>query len=271
MAKDILRRTEAPVTDEAWQLIDEEAQRVLRGNLSARALVDFDGPYGWQKDVVNIGTLDLSKGKKTQGVSWGTRKVMPLVEARVGFELEQMELDSISRGSKAPDLDAVAEAARKIAIFEESAIYTGLKEAGMEGLLGSSAHKAVSLGKSADAFDSSIASAVETLQLAGVNGPYNLVLGTKPYHQMMRGRLQGAYTLQQAIKDKTRGDIVWSPAIEGGVLVSARGGDFELTVGQDLSIGYCRHDSDKVEFYIAESFAFRVIEPKAIVVLNAAK
>ena len=52
-------------------------------------------------------------------------------------------------------------------------------------------------------------------------------------------------------------------AIQGGVLLSVRGGDYELTVGQDLSIGYADHDRHTVELYLTESFTFRVLEPRA--------
>jgi uncharacterized linocin/CFP29 family protein len=49
------------------------------------------------------------------------------------------------------------------------------------------------------------------------------------------------------------------------MLVSARGGDYELTIGQDFSVGYQSHSSTEVNFYITESFAFRVITPESIV------
>jgi uncharacterized linocin/CFP29 family protein len=47
------------------------------------------------------------------------------------------------------------------------------------------------------------------------------------------------------------------------VVVARRGGDFELTVGQDWSIGYKGHDKENVDLYLTESFTFRVLEPAA--------
>ena len=65
------------------------------------------------------------------------------------------------------------------------------------------------------------------------------------------------------------GSLVWAPAIaEGAVLLSARGGDYELTVGQDLSVGYAGTERHQVELYITESFTFRVLESKAAVLLK---
>ncbi|MEX0982798.1 MAG: family 1 encapsulin nanocompartment shell protein [Bacteroidales bacterium] len=52
------------------------------------------------------------------------------------------------------------------------------------------------------------------------------------------------------------------------ILVSERGGDFELSIGQDISIGYDGHDSDKVKLYFTESFMFRIIGPEAFTVLK---
>jgi uncharacterized linocin/CFP29 family protein len=56
--------------------------------------------------------------------------------------------------------------------------------------------------------------------------------------------------------------------VQGGVVLSLRGGDFVLESGQDLSIGYSSHDADVVRLYIEESFSFRVLEPDAAVALR---
>jgi len=65
------------------------------------------------------------------------------------------------------------------------------------------------------------------------------------------------------------GPIVWAPGMNGGVVVSLRGGDFLLDSGQDLSIGYESHDADSVQLYLEESFSFRVATPEAAVPLPA--
>jgi uncharacterized linocin/CFP29 family protein len=56
--------------------------------------------------------------------------------------------------------------------------------------------------------------------------------------------------------------------LEGAVVVSQRGGDFVLEIGEDLSIGYERHDADVVELYLVESFAFLVLTSEAAVALT---
>jgi uncharacterized linocin/CFP29 family protein len=64
------------------------------------------------------------------------------------------------------------------------------------------------------------------------------------------------------------GDILASRALQGGVLLSQAEDHFELTLGQDWSIGYASHDRDSVELYLTESFGFRVLEPAAAVELK---
>ena len=269
MSTDILRRDEAPITAAAWNAIDEEARRVLRGHLSARQIVDMEGPFGWDKSAVNLGTVDLVQADRSRGVSWGVRASLPLIEARSDFAMSRAELESIVRGALAPDLAPVEQATRKLAIFEETAIYRGLEDAGITGMIDASANTAVALGDTVESFDDAISSAVEALQLNGVNGPYTLVLGTAPYQFLQRGILQGALTLAKSVERKIGGSVAWSPSLSGGVLVAQRGGDFLLTLGQDISVGYDSHDGDKVHLYLIESFAFQVLEPRALVALEA--
>jgi uncharacterized linocin/CFP29 family protein len=64
------------------------------------------------------------------------------------------------------------------------------------------------------------------------------------------------------------GPIVWAPALNGAAVISLRGGDFELTVGQDFSIGYLEHSAAAVRLYLQESFTFRVLSPEAAVPLS---
>lgn len=56
--------------------------------------------------------------------------------------------------------------------------------------------------------------------------------------------------------------------LKGGALLSRRGGDFGLTVGEDLAIRYKSHNTKEVDLYFTESFTFRVLEPAAAVALE---
>jgi uncharacterized linocin/CFP29 family protein len=264
---DILRRSLAPVTDAAWAEIDNQAGQIIRGNLSGRLVTDFSGPHGWEIGAVNLGRVHIPESKAVGGVKWGIREVLPLVETRISFTLNLMELDSVTRGSKNPDLDEVDKAAEKAAVFEEKAIYNGFKEAGIEGIVPSSPHKPLQITRKAEDYQTIIERAVVAMEKEGIGGPYDLVLGTTPFEIVMAGDQRG-YPLKKRIEDVTRGEIRWSPAMKGGVVISRRGGDYEFTLGQDFSVGYYGHDRDTVDLYITESFTFRVLEPRAAVPLS---
>ena len=130
---DLLKRSHAPITPEAWKQIDDEAKRVLELNLAGRKLVDFDGPHGWQYAAVNTGRLTI-RNDGGLGVPWGVRDVAPLIEVRVPFELPIMELDNASRGAVL-DLAAVVSAAEKTAHAEDNAIFNGFKAGGIDGII----------------------------------------------------------------------------------------------------------------------------------------
>ncbi|MBW3581720.1 MAG: bacteriocin family protein [Euryarchaeota archaeon] len=266
---DLLKRNIAPVTPDAWEQIDQEAKSVFQVYLAARKLVDFDGPHGWKYSAYNTGRLALFDKDRVKGVKGGLRQVQPLVEFRTPIVMPMLELDYIARGAEA-HLEPVAEAAKRIALAEDSAIFNGHPEAGIKGLVDSSSHKPVRLPKDGTGYPDSIAEAAGKLREAGVAGPYALALGVKEYNQLARVAGEGGYPIRKHIERQiVDGPIVMAPGLEGGLLLSQRGGDFILTVGQDLSVGYAYHDKDQVEFYITESFTFRVLEPDAVVQLSA--
>jgi uncharacterized linocin/CFP29 family protein len=264
---DLLKRSLAPLTEEAWHAMDEAAVRTLKGHLSARTLVDFSGPHGWTYGAVNLGRLDIAKKQPVEGVPWGVRTVLPLVEVRVPVILPQMEVDNISRGCKSADLSAVEEVARKVALFEESAIYKGFAAGQIKGIVQESSHRPITLPATAELYGEAVAAGTKALSMAGVSGPYALVLGAECYYALLQDG-HGGYPPRQIIRDMLQGDVLWSPALEGGVLLSTRGGDFELTVGQDLAMGYAGHDRSNVELFLTESFTFRVLNPQAAVELQ---
>ena len=265
---DILRRSLAPIPDEGWKEIDLQAERILKGNLSARKLVDFSGPHGWSCASVNLGSLKVPGGEPIKGVTWGLRESQALVEVRVPFALKLWELDNTARGAKAPELNALIAAARKVALLEERAAYLGFADGGIKGMLEVSTHKAVALGADPADMIESVEGAILAIEKSGIGGPYALVLGTEPYRKMMVGEPK-TYPVRKQIAALATGGVHWSPALEGGAVLSRRGGDLEMTVGVDLSIGYRGHDKESVELYFTESFTFRVLEAAAAVELKA--
>jgi uncharacterized linocin/CFP29 family protein len=104
---------------------------------------------------------------------------------------------------------------------------------------------------------------------AGVGGPYNLVLSADAYTAVNETSVYG-YPVHEHIARLLDGQIIWAPAIEGAFLLSGRGGDFELRIGQDLSIGYLSHDATGIELYFQETLTFLVHASEAAVALTPA-
>ena len=124
----------------------------------------------------------------------------------------------------------------------------------------------MTLPPTAMGYPGAVAQAVNRLRLAGVNGPYTLVLGADPYTAISGGSDEG-YPVLEHIQRLVDGEIVWAPGIEGGLVLTTRGGDFELDLGQDISIGYLSHSRHNVELYLQESFTFRLLTTEAAVAL----
>ena len=96
---DVLKRELAPIVDAAWNAIEEDAINVLKANLSARRIVDFDGPKGFDFSAVNLGRLTLGEEQSSEGVRYGVRCVLPLIELRVPFRMDVWDLDNLARGA----------------------------------------------------------------------------------------------------------------------------------------------------------------------------
>ncbi len=267
MSADHLLREQAPITADGWALIDEEARTHLVAALAARRLVDFAGPHGWEHSATNLGRIEPIAKAPCPGVDAWQRRVLPLAELRAPFAIAREELRAGDRGAEDVDLDELDAAARNMAIAENKAVFHGWSEAGMEGVTESSPHEAISRGKDFDDFPRPVAKAVELLLRSGIEGPYGLALGTDDYTAVAETAEHGGYPLFDHLRKILGGPIVWSPGVDGAVVLSQRRGDFLLDCGQDLAVGYDHHDTETVGLYIEESFSFRVATPEAAVAI----
>ena len=66
------------------------------------------------------------------------------------------------------------------------------------------------------------------------------------------------------------GEIIWAPAINGAFVLTTRGGDFDLHIGQDFSIGYSSHTDTVLRLYLQETFTFLLLTADAAVALSPA-
>jgi uncharacterized linocin/CFP29 family protein len=265
---DNLHRELAPISDKAWDQIEEEASRTLKRYLASRRVVDVPDPKGLELSAVGTGHVHQIEAPG-DGIQAVQRDAKAVIELRVPFELSRQQIDDVERGATDSDWSPVKEAARKIAFAEDRAVFDGYAAAGIQGIRQASSNPNIALPSKAMSYPGVVAQAVSQLKLAGCNGPYALVLGADPYTAASGGSDDG-YPVFHHLERVVDGGIIWAPALAGAFVLTTRGGDFELNIGQDLSIGYLNHSSTTVELYFQESFTFRVLTTEASVALGAA-
>ena len=263
-----LHRELAPISDGAWAQIEEEAERTLKRYLAGRRVVDVKGPGGGMLSAVGTGHLK-NLAAPGAGIIARQREVKALVEMRVPFELERQAIDDVDRGANDADWQPLKDAAKLIAFAEDRAIFEGYAAAGIEGVRQGTSNKVAAMPGDPAHYPDAVAEALSQLRLAGVNGPYSVVMGADAYTALSEASDHG-YPVIQHIQRLVNDEIIFAPAIAGAFVLTTRGGDFELHLGQDVSIGYLSHDDKNVSLYLQESMTFLLLTAEAAVVLKPA-
>jgi uncharacterized linocin/CFP29 family protein len=258
-----LHRELAPVSDQAWAQIEQEAARTFKRHLAGRRVVDVDGPAGLAFSAVGTGRV-LGIDPPGEGVQARLRQVAALVELRAPFSLNREEIDDVARGAQDADWQPVKDAARQIAFAEDGAIFEGYPAAGIDGIRQGSSNPPVILPTDVKGYPAAIAQALSQLRVAGVDGPYSVLLSADAYTEVSETSDHG-YPIIEHLKRQLSGDIIWAPAISGAIVVTTRGGDFSLHLGQDLAIGYLSHTDTEVSLYLQETLTFLMLTSEAAV------
>ncbi len=269
---DILKRELAPIPAEAWTEIDDQATKSLTAVLTGRKVVDVNGPMGPDFPGVPDVRLAYPEGQPDGGVNYGIHKVHHVVESRVGYELDIREMDNVVRGAKDVDLDNLEQAARAMALFEERVVYHGLTEANIRGLKHCSDQVCLTMGAGPEQLLEGVAEGLTAFAGRAVEGPFAFVVGPKLW-RTMSAHLQG-YPVKMQAENLLGGEVLLSPYLSGdyeneAYMVSQRGGDFEIILGNDLAIGYERHDAEKVQLFFMASFTFRILDPAGVIHFTA--
>ncbi len=261
-----LHRELAPISEAAWAQIEEETSRTLKRYLAARRVVDVHGPGGTCLSAVGTGHLRTITAPG-DGIIARQRDVNALVELRVPFELDRQEIDDVERGANDSNWQPAKYAARQIAFAEDGAVFEGYAAAGIEGIRQGTSNSKMALPADVRAYPEAIAQGLSQLRLVGVNGPYAVLLGADAYTELAETSDYG-YPVLEHVKRLVDGKIIWAPAIAGAFVLTTRGGDFDLHIGQDVSIGYLSHTDAAVRLYLQESFTFLLLTTEASVALS---
>jgi uncharacterized linocin/CFP29 family protein len=260
-----LHRELAPISESAWSQIEGETSRTLKRHLAGRRVVDVQGPAGTTLSAVGTGHLRTIASPR-EGIIAMQREVKALVELRIPFELDRQMIDDVGRGANDSDWQPAKDAARQISFAEDCAIFEGYDAAGIVGIRQGTSNPKMTLPTDVREYPDAIAQALSRLRLVGVNGPYAVLLGADAYTALAETSDQGYPVLEHA-KRLVDENIIWAPAIKGAFVMTTRGGDFGLHIGQDVSIGYLNHTDTAVRLYLQETFTFLLLTGEAAVAL----
>jgi uncharacterized linocin/CFP29 family protein len=255
-----LYREIAPMSDRAWDEVDDAARRAIQNFIAGRRLFPLVGPHGYGVEAVPTG--EVGPAGDVHGVPAAVLQPRPMVELRTPFALSRREIEVLDRGGDT-DLDQVVDAARRIAAAEDGIVFDGLDAAGVRGVVAASPYDPIPLEGGFGAFPDAVAKAVDLLRSAGVDGPYGIAFGPREHEAVLATTDNGGYPILKHIHAIVDGPLVWSPTLDGSVVVSLRGDDFEIHAGLDFAIRYLAHDREHVEFEIVETVTFRNIGPEA--------
>ena len=260
-----LHRELAPISDAAWSDIEEETTRTLKRHLAGRRVVDVHSPGAVGLSAVGTGHLKTIAAP-SGGILARQREVKALVEFRVPFELDRQQIDDVERGANDSDWQPAKDAAKKLAFAEDRAIFEGYPAANIGGIRQGTSNPIIPLPGDVRHYPDAIAQALNQLRLVGVNGPYSVLLSADAYTALAETSDNG-YPVLEHVKKLVKDEIIYAPAITGAFVLTTRGGDFDLHIGQDVSIGYLGHTDSVVRLYLQETLTFLLLTTEAAVAL----
>lgn len=262
-----LHRRLAPISDAAWKEIEQEASRTFRRNVAGRRMVDMPDPAGETFSALTTGHT-ASVTSPVDSVRALRREVLPVIELRAPFTVTRTAIDDVDRGSVDSDWQPVKDAAAEMARSEDTLVFSGLPAAGINGVVPASTNEPIAMPERIEDFPNAVAAATSALRLVGVDGPYSLALPAALYTEVSETIEHGVPVFEHVLKMLRDGHIIWAPSLSHPVLVSERGGDYELHLGQELSLGYLSHDDQHVRLYLQESLTVRVATAEASVLIK---
>lgn len=265
---DILRRDSARLSPRVWQALDEAVSMAARHVMSARRVATFDGPKGWDSFAAPMGTMSACRTREGRA-SVCIPEVALLAEIRAEFTLPWGAVEAFERGGPTLDTASAEAAAREVALAEDRLALFG--EPVGSGFLASKESPRLRLEdwSQPEHVLTDLLRAVETLDKLGIPSPYEAVLAPSRYYAYLRAAEDGGYPIARHLKDVLAAVHRSQVVPDGGGVFATRGGDFVLTVGGDLAVGYRAHDQEALHLFCVETIAAQTITPQAVCLLEA--
>jgi uncharacterized linocin/CFP29 family protein len=268
MSVNYLDRESAPFGPDVWDKIDEAVVGAATAQMSARRLLEVEGPYGLGLRSIAGADEDLVSDS---GATVCLSPATPVPTIRHEFKLPVRSVAAFEADGLPFDMRDVANAAIAVAHREDEIILQGLPKRGIAGLLNAPGIGAVKLEPWTDpgkAFEN-ILSAVNVLDKKGLHGPYALALAPPLYNSLFRLYPNGGPTELEQVHMLVTGGIIKADALsKGGVLVATGKQFLSIVLGQDLMTAFIGPDCGEFCFCIMESAVLKVSLPQAVCVIG---
>ncbi len=268
MASKFLGREDAPFEEKTWKALDETIISTVKAHLSGRRLLDIEGPFGLHTKTIPLEDVVVAEDK----VGLYSSRVLPVPLIGTTFTLSARDLATFEKTGFSLYCKEIADAAVSIAQAEDSLVFEGNKDLGIEGLLTAKGAISVKLSnwQEVGAAAQDIIKALTALDEAGFHGPYALALAPSLYNMLQRVYPNGNLTEAQHIQNMVGSKIVKAPSIkQGGVLLASGKQYASLVIGQDLMVGFVGPTGSGFEFQVSESLVPRIKVPSSICVLKS--
>jgi len=267
-----LNREVSGLEEAIWQRIDAAALTAAAECLTARRFLAVEGPYG-------IGLTSLEGGAEERitddasdaaqdglAVTVGSRALpVPMLQQPCALSVRRVE--GHRQLSLPLDLRPVEDAAEAVARSEERLIYHGVPQLGLDGLTTVAGRATTPCGDWNDLARAlaDVLAGVNRLDANGFSGPYALALEPARYNALFR-RFEGSDMLQVDHLRRLCEAGLYKAPVQGGVLVDPRVGN--LTIGQDLRVGFSTNDGVHLKLFVSESLVLLLDDPGAICTLE---
>jgi uncharacterized linocin/CFP29 family protein len=261
---DTLRREAAPLSARVWKEVDEAVAQAARHVLTARRVATFDGPHGWDHLVASrLGTMTPCQTREGKATVCRPEVVL-LAEVRAEFSLPWTAIELFERGAPRLETRPAEEAAREVALAEDRLALYGEPMGG--GFLTAPDSPRIRAGDWSvpGRMLADVLQAVEVLDTRGLSRPYEVVLSPMRYFAYLQAEGDHGYPAARQLREVVAAVHRSPVAHDAGAVFSMRGGDFVLSVGGDLSVGYRLHDREAVHLFCVETIGAQTVTPEAV-------
>ena len=233
-----LLRGHAPISDDGWELIDAEARERLdrraRGPAAGRLRRPARlGALGDQPRPGRGGRRRRATGCRPSAAGccrWSSCGRRSPSRSRNCAPATAGPRTSTSTTSTSPPA--------RLASAENAAVFAGWARPGSRGSRASARTRRSPAATKSIATRAGWQPRSSCCCATGSAAPTGWRSSGDDYTHVVETAEHGGYPLFQHLREILEGPLVWTPGIEGAVVVSLRGGDFLFESGQDVAVGY---------------------------------